>query len=801
MKEPNNFKAPILCQKAVELLKRHPPETAFQLSETEAMNLIQRLEENQLKMIRLNQKLKLAKKQTQIAVEKYTELYDFAPSGYFTLSKEGEIIELNHNGANLLGKKRMHLVGCQFSTFVTEDTKPIFDIFIRKIFDSHTEGTCEVTLCSADNSPMYVHLSGHVAIDKEQCLLNLVDITSRKQIQNTLLKSEEQFRALTQTANDAIITINVKGIVLGWNRGAEKIFGYSEEEITGKELRIIIPQQLAGDHNKNIDRIVKGGDHRVIGKTIELSGLHKCGHEFPIELSLAEWETTSGKFFTGIVRDITERKLADQLLRKNEEKYRLLFQNMTNGFALHEIILDAEGRPCDYRFLELNPAFEKLTGLKASDLVGKTIMEAMPHTEPYWIELYGKVSLTGKPISFENYSSELKKHYQVTSYSPEPGKFATLFIDLTERKNAEKQVKLLSRAIEQSTVTVVITDKNGNIEYANPKFTEITGYTIAEVQGKSTRLLQSGKQANEFYQNLWNTILSGNDWHGEFQNRKKNGELYWESAVISSILDNQGDIAFFFAVKEDITEKKKMLEDLITSKVKAEESDRLKSAFLANMSHEIRTPMNGILGFADLLKQPNLSGTTKNEYISIIEQSGARLLSIINDIVDISKIESGQMKVSFSETDVNEQIEYIYSFFRPEIEKKGVKLSLNIALPSKEAVINTDSDKIYAVFINLVKNAIKFTTTGSIELGYEKVDNFLQFFVRDTGIGIRPHLLNIIFERFRQGSDFLTRNYEGAGLGLSISKAYVEMLGGKIWAESEEKKGSIFYFTIPYNVR
>jgi signal transduction histidine kinase len=159
------------------------------------------------------------------------------------------------------------------------------------------------------------------------------------------------------------------------------------------------------------------------------------------------------------------------------------------------------------------------------------------------------------------------------------------------------------------------------------------------------------------------------------------------------------------------------------------------------------------------------------------------------------------MKVSFSETDVNEQIEYIYSFFRPEIEKKGVKLSLNIALPSKEAVINTDSDKIYAVFINLVKNAIKFTTTGSIELGYEKVDNFLQFFVRDTGIGIRPHLLNIIFERFRQGSDFLTRNYEGAGLGLSISKAYVEMLGGKIWAESEEKKGSIFYFTIPYNVR
>jgi len=800
MKQTDNTKSTLLSQKAEELIKKHPQKIALELSETEAMNLIQRLEENQLKMIRLNQKLKLAKEQTQIAVEKYTELYDFAPSGYFTLSTEGEIIELNHNGANMLGQKRQHLAGCQFSTFISDDTKPIFDNFLWKIFETQTEETCELTLCSPDNIPMYVHLSGHTAIAKEQCLLNLVDITRRKQAENTQLKNEEQFRVLTQTANDAIITINVKGIVLGWNRGAEKIFGYSEEEITGKELKVIIPQKFAGQHSKNIDRVASGRDHHVIGKTIELSGLHKFGHEFPIELSLTEWETNSGKFFTGIVRDITERKLADQSLRKNEEKYRLLFQNMTSGFALHEIILDTEGRPCDYRFLELNPAFEKVTGLKAIDLVGKTVREVMPNTEQYWIDLYGKVSSTGTSISFENYSSELKKHFQVNSYSPEPGKFATLFFDLTERKNSEKQLKLLSRAIEQSPVTVVITDKNGNIEYTNPKFTEITGYTLAEVQGKNSRLLQSKKQTDEFYQNLWSTILAGNDWHGEFQNRKKNGELYWESAVISSILDNQGDIAFFFAVKEDITEKKKMLEDLITSKVKAEESDRLKSAFLANMSHEIRTPMNGILGFADLLKQPNLSATTQKEYISIIEQSGARLLSIINDIVDISKIESGLMKLTYSKTDVNEQIEYIYSFFKPEIEKKGVEISLNIALPSKEAVINTDSDKIYAVLINLVKNAIKFTPTGSIELGYEKVDNFLQFFVRDTGIGIRPNLLNIIFERFRQGSDFLTRNYEGAGLGLSISKAYVEMLGGEIWAESQEQSGSVFYFTIPYAV-
>jgi signal transduction histidine kinase/ActR/RegA family two-component response regulator len=247
-------------------------------------------------------------------------------------------------------------------------------------------------------------------------------------------------------------------------------------------------------------------------------------------------------------------------------------------------------------------------------------------------------------------------------------------------------------------------------------------------------------------------------------------------------------------------EKEKRAAELIIAKEKAEESDRLKSAFLANMSHEIRTPMNGILGFAELLKEPKLTGEEQQEYIGIIEKSGARMLNIINDIISISKIESGQIEISISETNVNKQIVFLYTFFKPEAELKGIQLSIKNSLPAKEAIINTDREKIYSIFTNLIKNAIKFTVAGSIEFGYEKKENCLEFFVKDTGIGIRQAQKEIIFERFRQGSESLTRNYEGAGLGLSISKAYVEMLGGKIWVESELGKGSIFYFTIPCNV-
>ena len=245
--------------------------------------------------------------------------------------------------------------------------------------------------------------------------------------------------------------------------------------------------------------------------------------------------------------------------------------------------------------------------------------------------------------------------------------------------------------------------------------------------------------------------------------------------------------------------RKKNQDELIEAKEKAEESDRLKSAFLANMSHEIRTPMNGIMGFAELLKEPDITGDELKKYIGIIESSGTRLLTIINDLIDLSKIESGQMEVTISETNVNEKLAYIYNFFKPEVESKGIQFSLQTGLSGDEVTLQTDKEKFYAILTNLVKNAIKFTNHGYIQLGYEKKGDFLECFVRDTGIGIARDQQETIFDRFVQANIPYKEALQGAGLGLSIAKAYVQMLGGKIRLESESGQGSTFYFTIPFN--
>jgi len=302
-------------------------------------------------------------------------------------------------------------------------------------------------------------------------------------------------------------------------------------------------------------------------------------------------------------------------------------------------------------------------------------------------------------------------------------------------------------------------------------------------------------------------ITGKKEFHTQFRVVWPDGEIRFLEAHAIVTRDQEGNPQSMIGINWDITDKKVAEINLIMAKEKAEESDRLKSAFLANMSHEIRTPMNGILGFADLLKKPDLTSDQQKKYIGIIEKSGARMLNIINNIVDISKIEAGLMEVSVKDTNINEQIEYTYTFFKPEVEAKGVRLTFKTSLPGKAAIIQTDREKVYAILTNLVKNAIKYTREGSIELGYDVVGSrqasALQFYVKDTGIGIPEDRQSAIFERFIQADIDDRMAYQGAGLGLAITKAYVEMLGGKIWVESYPEgkacsHGSCFYFTLPY---
>lgn len=248
---------------------------------------------------------------------------------------------------------------------------------------------------------------------------------------------------------------------------------------------------------------------------------------------------------------------------------------------------------------------------------------------------------------------------------------------------------------------------------------------------------------------------------------------------------------------ESIIQIQKINTELIHAKEKAEEGDRLKSAFLANMSHEIRTPMNGILGFTALLKEPKLTGDEQREYIGVIEKSGDRMLNIINDIVSVSKIESGQVSLSYKETSIKDQIESIYIIFKNEAAQKNIQLKINNTIIENENLIRTDQEKVQIVLSHLLSNALKFTASGSIEIGCFKNLNTITFYVKDSGIGINPSKKDVIFERFIQEDDSLNRRYEGAGLGLYISKSYVDLLGGKIWAENNSDSGSTFHFKIP----
>jgi PAS domain S-box-containing protein len=383
-----------------------------------------------------------------------------------------------------------------------------------------------------------------------------------------------------------------------------------------------------------------------------------------------------------------------------------------------------------------------------------------------------------------------------------------IFLDITERKQAEallREKNIQYQNLANSGPALIWTSGTDKLcNYFNESWMAFTGRTLEQELGNGWA---EGVHPDDFDQCL-ETYVTAFDRHEYFEMEYRlmnaSGEYRWILDLGTPNYNSTGEFVGYIGNCFDISERKLAEQELIIAKEHAEESDRLKSAFLANMSHEIRTPMNGILGFAELLTEPELESEKQQEYIQIIQRSGVRMLNIINDIVDISKIESRQMKLTLSETNVNEQMDFVYKFFENEVGQKGLDLSYQKLKFPSEYLIKTDREKLYSILTNLIKNAIKYTPKGMIEFGCgstgSPTKSELQFFVKDTGIGIPYDRQEAIFERFIQAdiSDKMAR--QGAGLGLSISKAYVEMLGGKIWVESEVGIGSTFYFTLPYNV-
>ncbi len=657
------------------------------------------------------------------------------------------------------------------------------------------------------------------------------NITERKQVEETLKESATGLREAQRLANIGNWTWNLE---TGELRLSDEMYNIIGMEKTAEALDVSSHQKYYT--SESWEKFSKATQNAIrTGKSyeIELDVLPANGNK---RYTVARGEALYGpdgkiEKLSGTLQDITYRKQAEiikqsqynialatittrnfndliDIIRKELDKifdaknFFIALYNQETGMLYSPLFTDEKDDIREW------PAEKSLTGylikqdrpllLQKSEILRlheEGLIEIMGPLAEAWMGVPLKVNenMLGAVV-FQNYYNANVYDQSSLEVLELIAHELSLFID---RQNAEDKAHKLTKAVEQSSVAVIITNRQGRIEYVNPFFTQLTGYSVEEVRGQIPGILQEGNQSKEFHRKLWDVILSGKNWEGEFIDKKKTGELYWGQAVISPIVNADGMITNFVSINEDITDRKKMVEDLILAKDKAQQSDQLKSAFLANMSHEIRTPMNGILGFLELLSEPDLGEDVKAGYLDIVKKSGQRLLSTINDIIEISKIESGDMKVSMQEIQLSQFLSYYYDFFLPQAKGKGLQLEF-VPCKSNPDTIVSDNSKLDSILTNLIKNAIKFTEKGKIEFGCEQKDkNTLLFFVKDTGRGIHPDKIDLVFERFIQADNLNTRGYEGSGLGLSITKAYVEYLGGKIWVESEPGKGSSFFFTLP----
>ncbi|MCK5674923.1 MAG: PAS domain S-box protein, partial [Spirochaetales bacterium] len=381
--------------------------------------------------------------------------------------------------------------------------------------------------------------------------------------------------------------------------------------------------------------------------------------------------------------------------------------------------------------------------------------------------------------------------------------------DITSNYKIREDLRNFQTAVKQSANVIVFTDLEGRVLFANDAFEKVTGYSSEEVLGNKSAVLNSGFHSNSFYDELWDTIKNGNVWSGEFYNKRKDGTFFWEKATISPVLNNEGKLRFFIAVKEDITEKKDIEAELKLqtqnaenarisaekSLIEAESANLLKSTFLANMSHEIRTPMNAILGFTRLLLDKEMHKKDR-DMLNIIMNSGKSLLSLINDILDFSKIEANEIEFSNVKINLSYFFESIEDLFHIQTTQKnlGFKLILSNNLPK---IVIGDENRIRQILINIIGNAIKFTESGSISISVDWNPDNLIIVITDTGIGIKKDKLEDIFSPFKQSDSSTDRKYEGTGLGLAISLKLTEMMDGTLNVVSQINEGSTFTLSLP----
>lgn len=493
---------------------------------------------------------------------------------------------------------------------------------------------------------------------------------------------------------------------------------------------------------------------------------------------------------------LEEKKKALEKLKESEETYKSIFNNSGVAIMLTDptgTIYSANQKACD---------LFGYTEEEIYNLGRKGIVDIKDPNLPVLLEKREKYGFASGELTFIRKNGEsFPAETASVLFKDSIGNVRSSLIirDISKQKADEWRIRLLSNAVEQSPNAIAITNNKGQIEIVNKKFSEEYQLKDEDIIGKLPQIFVEDSDINPNYKYIWETINAGGVWSGEALSKRNDGSRFWEEVIVSPILNEKGETGNYVIIMINITEKKKMIDELIFAKEKAEESDKLKTAFLHNISHEIRTPMNAIIGFSNFLVDPEISDEKKKYFSEIVVKSSKQLLAIITDIINIATIEAGQEKINNGKVNLNAIIRLLYEQFKDRYEDKKITLESSSALPDGEDEFITDETKLVEVLTNLLGNALKFTIDGIVKYGYNIGNKEFIFYVKDSGIGIPIEKHEYIFKRFGQLENPEIINARGSGLGLSISKEYIEMMGGKMWLDSEVNKGTTFYFTIPFN--
>ncbi|HVC46966.1 MAG TPA: PAS domain S-box protein [Terracidiphilus sp.] len=613
------------------------------------------------------------------------------------------------------------------------------------------------------------------------------------------------------------ITIDKSGSIHSFDAVSERLFGYAQAEVVGRNVSLLMPEPYRGEHDRYLARYQSEGDPRVIGKGREVSGQRKDGSIFPLWLAVNEVALAGQRLFVGSLVDLTEQKAVEADLARSLEVTRAILDTAVNPI----LTIDSAGLVRSF-----NPAAERLFGFSREEVLGHNVKMLMP--EPYraehdsYLERYlreGSPHVIGQGREVEGRKrdgSKFPMHLSVGSMQAGSERmFVGIIADITERKQAEAELRRhrdhLEELVEVATAEaqaiirtaasgIVTNDGSQHIDLFNASAERLFGWSQEEAAGRSVSMLMSEADASQYRHFIEDRVQGrtqpGVGFSREITAVRKDGSTFPAHLAVGhmELADHRH---FFVAFLNNITEQKRFETQLKQAKEDAEAGVRTKAAFIANMSHEIRTPMNAILGFAEVVLQDQELPAESHQHVQIILNSARALLSLINDVLDVSKLESGK----FAREDVPFHLPNALAETMQLVEhraaEKGLELVLryNSALPQR---VVGDPTRIRQVLLNLLGNAIKFTDRGQVVLGLEPDEEpeVIDFSVSDTGIGMDDEQLGRIFRPFSQADASTTRRFGGTGLGTAISKQIVELLGGRIWAVSAPGQGSVFHFTV-----